>query len=235
MVRIVVHDVWSVGEAYEAYVGRWSRVVAQAFLSWLDVPAGRRWLDAGCGTGALTASILALADPAEVIGVDTSEGFLASARAQVVDGRAAFVSGEFARVAVSGAVIAAYVWDYAEGMAMMRHFWDAATVLDSKAAELDEGRRFPVCRPGPLADLWAAAGLDRVTVEAIEAATLFADFDDYWMPFLGGQGPAPGYVASLTDEHRRALCAELYRRLPRSKDGTIALTARAWAVRGTAS
>lgn len=267
MVRTVVQDVWSVGEAYEAYVGRWSRVVAQAFLSWLDVPVGRRWLDAGCGTGALTASILALADPAEVIGVDTSEGFLASARARVVDGRTAFVSGdaqslpmpdgcvdavvsglalnfvpdpsraaaEFARVAVSGAVIAAYVWDYAEGMAMMRHFWDAATVLDSKAAELDEGRRFPLCRPGPLADLWAAAGLDRVTVEAIEAATVFADFDDYWMPFLGGQGPAPGYVASLTDEHRRALCAELYRRLPRSNDGTIPLTARAWAVRGTAS
>ena len=94
MVRIVVHDVWSVGEAYEAYVGRWSRPVAQAFLRWLDVPAGQRWLDAGCGTGAMTATILALADPAEVIGVDTSEGFLANARARVADDRAIFVSGD---------------------------------------------------------------------------------------------------------------------------------------------
>jgi SAM-dependent methyltransferase len=262
----VVHDVWSVGEAYEAYVGRWSRPVAQAFLSWLDVPAGRRWLDAGCGTGALTETILALADPAEIVGVDTSEGYLANARARVVDARAVFVSGdaqsvpmpdgcvdsvvsglalnfvpdpyravaEFARVAVSGAVVAAYVWDYAEGMAMMRHFWDAATVIDPEAAELDEGRRFQLCRPDPLADLWTVAGLDLVMVRAIEVATVFADFDDYWMPFLGGQGPAPGYVASLTDEHRRALCAELHRRLPRGKDGTIPLTARAWAVRGTA-
>jgi SAM-dependent methyltransferase len=262
----VVHDVWSVGEAYEAYVGRWSRPVAQAFLSWLDVPAGRRWLDAGCGTGALTETILALADPAEIVGVDTSEGYLANARARVVDARAVFVSGdaqsvpmpdgcvdsvvsglalnfvpdpyravaEFARVAVSGAVVAAYVWDYAEGMAMMRHFWDAATFIDSEAAELDEGRRFQLCRPDPLADLWTVAGLDLVMVRAIEVATVFADFDDYWMPFLGGQGPAPGYVASLTDEHRRALCAELHRRLPRGKDGTIPLTARAWAVRGTA-
>jgi SAM-dependent methyltransferase len=262
----VVHDVWSVGEAYEAYVGRWSRPVAQAFLSWLDVPAGRRWLDAGCGTGALTETILALADPAEIVGVDTSEGYLANARARVVDARAVFVSGdaqsvpmpdgcvdsvvsglalnfvpdpyravaEFARVAVSGAVVAAYVWDYAEGMAMMRHFWDAATVIDPEAAELDEGRRFQLCRPDPLADLWTVAGLDLVMVRAIEVATVFADFDDYWMPFLGGQGPAPGYVASLTDDHRRALCAELHRRLPRGKDGTIPLTARAWAVRGTA-
>lgn len=226
----------------------------------------RRSALAGCGLRhRSTATILALADPAEVIGVDTSEGFLASARARVADARAVFVSGdaqslpmpdgcidavvsglalnfvpdpsraaaEFARVAVPGAVIAAYVWDYAEGMAMMRHFWDAATVLDSEAAELDEGRRFPLCRPDPLADLWAAAGLDLVMVQAVEVATVFADFDDYWMPFLGGQGPAPGYVASLTDDHRRALCAELHRRLPRSKDGTIPLTARAWAVRGT--
>jgi SAM-dependent methyltransferase len=262
----VAQEVWSVGDVYEAYVGRWSRRVAEAFLRWLDLPPGRHWLDVGCGTGALTATILALEDPAHVVGVDTSEGFLTNARARIVDPRSNFRTGdarslplpdrrfdavvsglalnfvpdpgraaaEFARVAVSGGVVAAYVWDYAEGMAMMRYFWDAATALDPAAAELDEGRRFPLCRPESLCELWTNAGLDNVAVQAIEVPTVFADFDDYWRPFLGGQGPAPGYVMSLTRERRRALHDLLRARLPVSPDGSIPLTARAWAVRGTA-
>jgi SAM-dependent methyltransferase len=151
-----------------------------------------------------------------------------------------FVSGadravsEFARTVVPGGAVAAYVWDYAEGMAMMRYFRDAASTLDEAAAGLDEGRRFPLCRPQPLTDLWTAAGLDQVAVEAIEVPTVFADFDDYWSPFLGGQGPAPGYLTSLTDEHRRTLRELLRSRLPTSVDGSIPLTAKAWAVRGTA-
>jgi len=216
----VVHEVWAVGDAYEAYVGRWSRRVAEAFLEWLDVPAGRHWLDVGCGTGALTTTVLAMADPAQIIGVDTSEGFLANARARIGDIRSTFCAGdarslplanrrfdaivsglalnfvpdprraaaEFARVATAGGVAAAYVWDYAEGMAMMRYFWDAAATLDPAAAGLDEGHRFPLCRPEPLSELWADAGMDQVTVQAIEIPTVFADFDDYWRPFLGGQG-----------------------------------------------
>jgi SAM-dependent methyltransferase len=263
----VVQDVWAVGDAYEAYVGRWSRGVAEAFLRWLEVPAGRRWLDVGCGTGALTATVLAMADPAEVVGVDMSEGFLANARARIVDPRSTFHAGdarslplpdrrfdavvsglalnfvpdpgraaaEFARVAAVDGVAAAYLWDYAEGMAMMRYFWDAATALDPAAAELDEGRRFPLCRPEPLRDLWTDAGLDKVTVQAIEVPTVFADFEDYWRPFLGGQGPAPGYVMSLTEEQRDALRDLLRVRLPVNPNGSIPLTARAWAVRGIAS
>jgi SAM-dependent methyltransferase len=263
----MVREVWAVGEAYEAYVGRWSRRVAEAFLRWLDVPEGRRWLDVGCGTGALTATVLAVAAPVEVTGVDPSEEFLATARTDVVDTRAGFQAGdarslplpdsrfdvvisglavnfvpdpgravaEFARVATSGGVIAAYVWDYAEGMAMMRHFWDAAIALDPAAAELDEGGRFPLCRPEPLGRLWADAGLDTVTVRAVDVPTVFADFDDYWTPFLGGQGPAPGYAMSLTEEHRRAQRDQLRNRLPSGPHGSIPLTARAWAVRGSSS
>lgn len=260
------HEVWAVGDAYEAYVGRWSRRVAEGFLVWLDVPGGLRWLDVGCGTGALTAAVLAVADPAVVVGVDTSEGFLASARARVVDGRSTFrvgdaqslpvpaggfdavVSGlalnfvpdpdraaaEFARVTASGGVAAAYVWDYAEGMAMMRCFWDAATALDPAVEELDEGRRFPLCGPEPLRRLWEDAGLDRVRVQAVEVPTVFSDFDDYWGPFLGGQGPAPAYAMSLTEEHRDALRELVRGRLPSGPGGSIPLTARAWAVRGVA-
>ncbi len=260
----VVHDVWAVGDAYEAYIGRWSRRIAEAFLRWLHVSPGRRWLDVGCGTGALTATVLAVAEPAQVVGVDPAEGFLASARLWTVDPRSTFcvgdaqalplperqfdavVSGlalnfvpdssraavELARVVMPGGVVAAYVWDYAEGMAMLRYFWDAAIALDPTATGLDEGRRFPLCRPEPLARLWSDAGLDNVTVRAIEQPTVFADFDDYWSPFLGGQGPAPGYLMSLPEDHRRALRDLLRERLPAAPDGSIALTARAWAVRG---
>jgi SAM-dependent methyltransferase len=262
----VVHEVWAVGDAYEAYVGRWSRRVAEAFLHWLDVPVDRRWLDVGCGTGALTATVLSAADPTQVIGVDTSAGFLANARTRIVDTRSAFCAGdarslplpdrrfdavvsglalnfvpdprraaaECARVTSSGGVAAAYVWDYAEGMAMMRRFWDAATALDPAAAELDEGHRFPLCQPEPLRALWTDAGLGNVTVDAIEVPTVFADFDDYWRPFLGGQGPAPGYTMSLSEDRRGALRDLLRARLPSGPDGSISLTARAWAVRGTA-
>jgi SAM-dependent methyltransferase len=252
----VVREVWQVGDAYEAYVGRWSRPVAREFVAWLDVPAGRSWLDVGCGTGALTAAALAT-KPARVVGVDRSTGFLSSggtlagdacalplagARFDVVVsglalnfvGDAARAAAEFARVCRPGGTAAAYVWDYAEGMAMMRHFWDAATALDPGAASLDEGRRFPLCLPGPLARLWVGAGFEGVATRSIEVPTAFADFADFWRPFLGGQGPAPGYVASLSAGRRAALRNLLRERLPTSPDGSIRLTARAWAVRGTA-
>jgi SAM-dependent methyltransferase len=259
------HEVWNVGEAYEHYVGRWSGHVAEVFVQRLGVPAGRRWLDVGCGTGALTATILRAGDPAEVHGVDPSDGFLAHARRRIDDPRARFsvgdaralpspdgrydavVSGlvlnfvpepavaaaELARVVTSGGVVAAYLWDYAEGMQMIRRFWDAAIALDPAAAELDEGRRFPLCRPEPLHSLWTGAGLTGVEVEPIEVPTRFRDIDDYWAPFLGGQGPAPGYVGSLDDDRRAALHALLRDRLPVAADGSITLSARAWAVRGT--
>ena len=100
---------------------------------------------------------------------------------------------EMARVTRSGGVVAAYVWDYSGEMQMMRRFWDAAVALDPNAAPLDEGHRFPVCRPEPLSDLFEQAGLDSVAVRSIDTPTIFKDFDDYWTPFLGGQAPAPGY------------------------------------------
>ena len=226
---------WSDGEAYDRYIGRWSRPVADAFLAWLGVPARRRWLDVGCGTGALASRILRSAAPAEVVGVDPSEGFIATARASVP--HVTFLTGdaqelplpdrrfdvvvsalvinfvpdqsralrEFTRVTTPGGVVAAYVWDVSEGMGIIRQFWDAAISLDPAAAE------------------------------AIEVPTVFTDFDDYWQPFLAGRFPAPGYAMSLSEEHRAELRETLRTQLPTRADGTIPLTARAWAVRGVRS
>ena len=126
-----------------------------------------------------------------------------------------------------------YVWDYAGEMQLMRHFWDAAVALDADARELDEGRRFPIADPGPLSELFRGAGLSRVETRAIDVATVFKDFDDYWSPFLGGQAPAPGYCMSLSEDRRAELRERIRADLPIGADGSIALIARAWAVRGT--
>ncbi len=139
---------------------------------------------------------------------------------------------EMRRVTAFGGRMGAYVWDYADGMQMIRAFWDAAVELDPGAADLDEAHRFPLCRPEPLEHLFSTAGLDEVTVRSIEVATVFADFEDLWRPFLGGQGPAPGYCVSLSESRRSALREELRSRLPPDPDGAIRLIARAWAVQG---
>ena len=138
---------------------------------------------------------------------------------------------EMTRVTRPGGTVAAYVWDYAEGMRLIRYFWDAAGLLDPKAKELDEGRRFWLCQPEPLSRLFLTAGLEAVEVRAIEVPTYFRDFDDYWSPFLGGQGPAPSYAMSLSEERQAELRERIQASLPSDPDGGIPLTARAWAIR----
>ncbi len=139
---------------------------------------------------------------------------------------------EMVRVVRPGGVVAAYVWDYADGMQMMRYFWDAAGALDHRARELDEARRFPLCKPEPLTQLFQTTGLGRVEVRDIDVPTVFRDFDDYWSPFLGGQAPAPGYTMSLSQERRAALRERIRASLPTNSQGKHHLIARAWAVRG---
>jgi hypothetical protein len=130
-----------------------------------------------------------------------------------------------------GGSIAAYVWDYAGKMELMRHFWDEAVKLDASAAKLDEGKRFPLCRPDALLQAFASAGLGQAEVTPIDIQTRFESFDEYWQPFLGGQGPAPAYAMSLDESRRARLRDRLRDRLPRNADGSIPLLARAWAVK----
>lgn len=264
MASTQISDRWERGDPYEQYVGRWSRRVAPQFLAWLNLPAQRRWLDVGCGTGALCAAILDHCSPASIAGVEPSEGFLEKAKEQLgarvllrrgsaaeipLEERAVdvTVSGfvlnfvpdahagmrEMARVTAAGGTIAAYVWDYAGNMELMRRFWDAAVELDPNAAKLDEGLRFPLCRPEALSELFASAGLDGIEVTAIDITTRFANFDDYWRPFLGGQGPAPAYAMALDETARARLRDRIRDRMPVQADGSISLSARAWAVRAS--
>jgi SAM-dependent methyltransferase len=258
------HDVWASGNSYEPYVGRWSRLVAQEFIRWLALPENRRWLDVGCGTGALSQTILNLTNPQKLKGIDRSESYVEFVRSKInlpqaefevgdaqalpVDSDAydAVASGlvlnfvpqpnqmiaEMRRAVCKGGMVALYVWDYAGKMQFMRHFWNAVSALDPAAQALDEGRRFPLCSPEALTRLFQEAGLAEVETHPIDVSTDFKDFDDYWSPFLGGQGPAPSYAMSLSEEQRAQLRERLYNSLPFALDGSIPLVARAWAVKG---
>ena len=254
-------NIWAHGNAYEYFMGRWSRLVAPRFVSWLHAPAGLRWIDAGCGSGALTSAVLRLSSPASVLAVDPSAGFVDEARRLVDDDRVTFevmgaedLQSGVADIVVSGLVlnftrdplravttmaraarggsVAAYVWDYGGRMEMLRTFWDVACSLDASAIDQDESHRFDVCEPGALPALWARAGFSEVRSGGLEITMEFRDFDDLWHPFLGGTGTAPAYVATLDASRRDRLRDELQRLVPADADGHIRLQARVWCVTG---
>jgi len=141
---------------------------------------------------------------------------------------------EMLRVTKPGGKIGIFLWDYAEGMQMLRYFWDAAVELDNDASEFDEGIRFPLCQEGQLESLVREVGLTQVEATPIEVKTVFQNFNDYWQPFLGNVGPASGYTMSLNQKDRQKLEDKLRQSLPMDDNGSISIRARAWAVKGTA-
>jgi SAM-dependent methyltransferase len=259
------NDEWGAGQSYEDFMGRWSRLLAPRFASWLSVRPGANWLDVGCGTGALADAICAGANAASVVACDPSAPFIEYARRRQVDPRISFViagigelptrpSGfdcvtsllalnffpepvaairEMRRITASNGLVSACVWDYAGRMEYLRYFWDSVASVDASSAGLDEGIRFPICTPNALDVLFREGGLADVVYDSIDIPIRFSTFAEFWKPFLGGTGPAPSYVASLDLTRRNELATRLERSLPR-EGGAIALTARAWVVRGVA-
>lgn len=142
---------------------------------------------------------------------------------------------EFKRVCRRDGVICAYVWDYSGRMEMMRYFWDAATSLNKNAVEKDEAVRFPLCKADRLEQLFRSEGLSAVKTTHIDIFTVFKNFDDFWQPFLSGQGPAPGYCMSLSEDARQQLKDKIRAMLPVDKDGSIHLIGRAIAIKGVKS
>ena len=252
-------------DAYELFMGRWSRKLAPTFVKFAGVAERDSVLDIGSGTGALAFTIANAVPSTRVTGVDPSPAYVKFAQSKSPSDRVTFQVGdaqalqlptasfdktvsllvmnfipdstkalrEMTRVTKPGGVVAAAVWDYGDGMQMLRVFWDEAVALDPAIAKRDE-RNMPLCRRGELAALWKANGLQHVDEQPLTIDTAFKSFDDFWKPFLGGQGPAGAYAVSLPEAKRAALEAALRKRLLGSKpDGPFILQGRVWAVKGT--
>jgi SAM-dependent methyltransferase len=253
-------------EAYDRFMGRWSRLLAPLLLEFADIPDEGRVLDAGSGTGSMASAITSGKARCQVVGIDPSKEYVAYAASRNRDGaRANFETGdaqhlrfadgtfqsclsllvfnfipdpalalrELVRVTRPGGRIAAAVWDYGTGMRMLRVFWDAVISLNPEASKYDEGN-MPLCRVGELSSLWTKGGLTGVEERPLEITMRFASFEDYWNPFLLGQGPAGAYVRRLNPDRLKLLREEVKRRLTVSDDGLpFDLPAWAWAVRGS--
>jgi SAM-dependent methyltransferase len=249
-------------EAYDRHVGRYTDELAAALLAVAGVPAGARALDVGCGPGSLTRALARALGPERVSALDPSPPFVEACRrrvpgAEVKLGAAEdlpFADGSFdavlsqlvlnfltdapagvremRRVARPGAVIASCVWDYADGMTLLRRFWDAAQNVDpERAAERDEGRVMRYCSPPELERLWRDAGVTEVRTGELTCSVRYEDFETLWAPYELGIAPSGAYAASL-DASLRAALKEEYRRLLGGPAGSFSLSARAWFVVG---
>lgn len=245
-------------EAYDRFMGRYSRLLSSQLADFASVRSGERVLDVGCGTGALTSELVARLGPTAVAAVDPSEPFVAATRERHagVDVRqspaehlpfpnAAFdaalaqlvvhfmkdpVAGlnEMGRVTRRDGIIAACVWDHGGGEGPLRIFWEAARTLDP---EVDDESHLAGARKGHLAALFEAAGLREIESTALSVSLQHPSFDAWWEPFTRGVGPAGAYLASLHEDQRMALRESCRRRVP-SEPFTV--TAVAWAARGLA-
>jgi SAM-dependent methyltransferase len=255
---------FSEADAYEQFMGRWSRSIAPLLVRFAEVRDSHAVLDVGSGTGALAAAVAASAPSATVVGIDPAAAYVASARAKRPSDRLTFEVGdarklrfedaafdrtlsllvinfipdpqkallEMKRVTRHRGTVAAAVWDYGEGMEMLRTFWDAAIALRPGDGAKDE-RHMPLCGRGELAAFWRRGGLESVVEEGLTIETRFGSFDDYWIPFTLKQGPAGAYVAGLAPAEREALRLRLRQRfVGDGPDHPFVLNARAWAVRG---
>lgn len=254
------------GGAYEGFIGRWSRRVADRIVQMVEPTAEGALLDVGCGTGSMTAALVAANPGRRVVGVDVAEPYLAYARARPDCARAEFVKGdgmaldfpdasfagayalialnfmsdplkaarEMVRVTKPGGTLVAAAWDFRGGLVYQRLLWDTAAGIDpAAAATRDKIFANPLAKPDGMRDLWQAAGLRHVERHSVTVRMDFADWDDYWTPLLGGQGPVGSYVAGLEP----ALCDRVATAvraayLSGDVDGPRSLTATSWVVTG---
>ena len=245
-------------EAYDRFMGRYSRLLAPQMADFAGVAGGQRAVDVGCGPGALTAELVERLGADAVAAVDPSAPFVEAIRARypgvevheapaealpfadasfdaalaqlVVHFMSDPVAGltEMRRVTRNDGVVAACVWDLAGGRSPLSVLWKAAAELDPDVQ--DESKR-PGAREGHLAELFRAAGLRDVESWYLEVNLEHPTFDEWWDPYIAGVGPAGAYVAGLDPERQAELRERCRAALP---EPPFVLTSRAWAARGVA-
>jgi ubiquinone/menaquinone biosynthesis C-methylase UbiE len=248
------------GAAYERMMGTWSRLTGAIFLDWLAPRSGLRWIDVGCGNGAFTELLVERCAPAEVQGIDPSEGQLAFARARPAARVAEFRQGDamalpFSEDRFDAAVMALVIFfvpDPAKSVAEMArvvgpggtvaaYAWDVlggGFPLEPIQAEMRALGVTPMLPPSSgasrmeaLRDLWTGAGLDAVETREITVQRTFADFDDFWTTTLLGSSVGPT-VAAMAPADVELLKTRVRARLPADAAGRITYDARANAIKG---
>jgi SAM-dependent methyltransferase len=251
-------------DMYERFVGRYAPALSTALIEAVGVEPGTRVLDVGCGPGGLAGALAAVVGAENVSAVDPSEPFVAICKAQLpgADVRVAaaeelpfadgFFDGAFAQLVVNFMTdaergvgemkrvvkprgrVAACVWDYADGMTMLRAFWDAAhEVAPDEAAKADEGKTMRYSTREELTGLWRRVGLEDVDGGELSVTAEYESFDDLCAPFPSGIGPAGAFCASLDPDRQQALRASFSKRLG-DPSGPFELAARAWYAVGRA-
>src|SRR5229473_6696176 len=248
------------GAAYERMMGAWSRIAGEIFLDWLAPPAGLRWIDVGCGSGAFTELLVERCAPAEVQGIDPSEAQLAFARARPAARLAQFRRGDatalpFPDGRFDGAVMALVIFFVpapAKGVAEMVRVVQPGGTVATYAWDM-EGGGYPgepihaemramglkpllppsvgASRMEALRDLWTAAGLDAIETREITVQRTFADFDDFWATRLMAPTVGPIVAAMASDDVER-LKTRVRARLLADAAGRITYGARANAIKG---
>ena len=236
------------GEAYERLMGRWSRLAGEIFLDWFDIPANVRWLDVGCGNGAFTAALIARCAPAEVIGIDPSEGQLSFARTRPGAKSAQFRIGdaqalpfgddrfdvavmalvitflsdpgkEMARVVRPGGWVGTYMWDVPGGGTPVHPIYVAMESLGMPSPRPPDAA---VSRRDTLQALWKDAGLESIETQVIRIPVMYSDFDDFWDSNSVPVGPQGKAIQEMSPTVRAQLRVRLREQLPVGPDGRIA-------------
>jgi len=249
------------GEAYERQMGRWSRLIGQSFLDWLDLPNGLRCLDVGCGNGAFTEVLIARCAPAIVVGIDPSDGQLAFAKERpgaraaefrVADAQALPFEGDRFDAALMALVIS-FVPDPSKAVAEMArvvrpggwgatYMWDIANgglplapvyrAAKSLGMATPSAANSAVSRREALEQLWRQSGFAGVETQVFRTTVAYSSFDDFCESNLVPIGPAGQVINAMSPDEKAQLKARLREQLPIGADGRIAYEALANAVKG---
>lgn len=250
------------GGGYDKIMGRFSVSLARQFLNFAGHPPGEKILDVGSGTGSLSFALAARGDHEEIVGIDVAEPFLAYARQRNKDPRISFrvadatalpfadarfdravsqlvlqflpepleAVKEMKRVVRPGGTVAACVWDAYGGQPHIRMLWDTASTLGLLK---QHGIIRSLSTEGEMVAAWRAAGLTDIVPGEITMRFVFEDFEDYWSPYLSGEGPIGEMVMGLSPSNRALLEQKLrviY--LSNRPDGRRSFIAAAWICKG---